>query len=179
MLTFSHPGSRIPDPGVKKHPIPDPGSGSATLLLELLILLKYYPIVSFIRVANPIEVLYILSCLLYRSAIPVEAHIVSSIRVINPEFSGPDPVFYMIRPVLCVFAPLNQTIDQSMKINQSANQSNLKIQTFSSYCTYSLSTFSTIAISSAGIFTDWDPTFRELRWIRFAALIFTETLLYF
>ena len=23
---------RIPDPGVKKHPIPDPGSGSATLL---------------------------------------------------------------------------------------------------------------------------------------------------
>jgi hypothetical protein len=24
-------GSRIPDPGVKKHPIPDPGSGSATL----------------------------------------------------------------------------------------------------------------------------------------------------
>jgi hypothetical protein len=26
MLTFSHPGSRIPDPGVKKHPIPDPGS---------------------------------------------------------------------------------------------------------------------------------------------------------
>jgi hypothetical protein len=25
-LTFSHPGSRIPDPGVKKHPIPDPGS---------------------------------------------------------------------------------------------------------------------------------------------------------
>jgi hypothetical protein len=32
MLTFSHPGSRIPDPGVKKHPIPDPGSGSATLL---------------------------------------------------------------------------------------------------------------------------------------------------
>jgi hypothetical protein len=35
MLTFSHPGSRIPDPGVKKHLIPDPdpgsGSGSATL----------------------------------------------------------------------------------------------------------------------------------------------------
>jgi hypothetical protein len=27
-------GSRIPDPGVKKHPIPDPGSGSATLLLS-------------------------------------------------------------------------------------------------------------------------------------------------
>ncbi len=26
------PGSRIPDPGVKKAPIPDPGSGSATLL---------------------------------------------------------------------------------------------------------------------------------------------------
>jgi hypothetical protein len=26
--------SRIPDPGVKKHPIPDPGSGSATLLLN-------------------------------------------------------------------------------------------------------------------------------------------------
>jgi hypothetical protein len=24
---------RIPDPGVKKHPIPDPGSGSATLVL--------------------------------------------------------------------------------------------------------------------------------------------------
>jgi hypothetical protein len=23
---------RIPDPGVKKHPIPDPGSGSATLI---------------------------------------------------------------------------------------------------------------------------------------------------
>ena len=30
MLTFSHPGSRIP--GSKRHPIPDPGSGSATLL---------------------------------------------------------------------------------------------------------------------------------------------------
>jgi hypothetical protein len=25
---------RIPDPGVKKHPIPDPGSGSATLLVQ-------------------------------------------------------------------------------------------------------------------------------------------------
>ncbi len=25
---------RIPDPGVKKHPIPDPGSGSATLVLS-------------------------------------------------------------------------------------------------------------------------------------------------
>ncbi len=29
MLTFSHPGSRIQ--GSKRHPIPDPGSGSATL----------------------------------------------------------------------------------------------------------------------------------------------------
>ncbi len=27
----TYSGSRIPDPGVKKHPIPDPGSGSATL----------------------------------------------------------------------------------------------------------------------------------------------------
>jgi hypothetical protein len=26
--------SRIPDPGVKKHPIPDPGSGSATLVMS-------------------------------------------------------------------------------------------------------------------------------------------------
>jgi hypothetical protein len=34
MLTFSHPGSGIPDPGVKKHPIPDPGSGSATLYIS-------------------------------------------------------------------------------------------------------------------------------------------------
>jgi hypothetical protein len=30
MLTFSHPGSRIQ--GSKRYPIPDPGSGSATLL---------------------------------------------------------------------------------------------------------------------------------------------------
>jgi hypothetical protein len=30
---------RIPDPGVKKHPIPDPGSGSATLTVTFLILL--------------------------------------------------------------------------------------------------------------------------------------------
>ncbi len=30
MLTFSHPGSRIQ--GSKRHPIPDPGSGSATLI---------------------------------------------------------------------------------------------------------------------------------------------------
>ncbi len=30
MLTFSHPGSRIQ--GSKRHPIPDPGSGSATLV---------------------------------------------------------------------------------------------------------------------------------------------------
>jgi hypothetical protein len=29
MLTFSHPGSRIQ--GSKRHPIPDPASGSATL----------------------------------------------------------------------------------------------------------------------------------------------------
>jgi hypothetical protein len=27
---------RIPDPGVKKHPIPDPGSGSATLALYII-----------------------------------------------------------------------------------------------------------------------------------------------
>ncbi len=27
---------RIPDPGVKKHPIPDPGSGSATLLIMVI-----------------------------------------------------------------------------------------------------------------------------------------------
>jgi hypothetical protein len=32
MLTFSHLGSRIPDPGVKK--APNPGSGSATLVLD-------------------------------------------------------------------------------------------------------------------------------------------------
>jgi hypothetical protein len=31
MLTFSHPGSRIQ--GSKRHPIPDPGSGSATLIV--------------------------------------------------------------------------------------------------------------------------------------------------
>ncbi len=30
MLTFSHPGSRVQ--GSKRHPIPDPGSGSATLV---------------------------------------------------------------------------------------------------------------------------------------------------
>ncbi len=30
MLTFSHPGSRIQ--GSKRHPIPDPRSGSATLV---------------------------------------------------------------------------------------------------------------------------------------------------
>jgi hypothetical protein len=30
-LEKTYSGSRIPDPGVKKHPIPDPGSGSATL----------------------------------------------------------------------------------------------------------------------------------------------------
>jgi hypothetical protein len=30
MLTFSYPGSRIQ--GSKRHPIPDPGSGSATLV---------------------------------------------------------------------------------------------------------------------------------------------------
>ena len=35
MLTFSHPGSRIPDPGVKK--VPNPGSGSATLMNPILI----------------------------------------------------------------------------------------------------------------------------------------------
>ncbi len=29
----TYSGSQIPDPGVKKHPIPDPGSGSATLRL--------------------------------------------------------------------------------------------------------------------------------------------------
>jgi hypothetical protein len=28
----TYSGSRNPDPGVKKHPIPDPGSGSATLV---------------------------------------------------------------------------------------------------------------------------------------------------
>jgi hypothetical protein len=33
MLTFSHPGSRIQ--GSKRYPIPDPGSGSATLLAEI------------------------------------------------------------------------------------------------------------------------------------------------
>jgi hypothetical protein len=27
-------GSEIRDPGVKKHPIPDPGSGSATLVVK-------------------------------------------------------------------------------------------------------------------------------------------------
>jgi hypothetical protein len=32
MLTFSHPGSRIQ--GSKRHPIPDPGSGSATLAVH-------------------------------------------------------------------------------------------------------------------------------------------------
>jgi hypothetical protein len=37
MLTFSHPGSRIQ--GSKRHPIPDPGSGSATLERTPLIFL--------------------------------------------------------------------------------------------------------------------------------------------
>jgi hypothetical protein len=32
MLTFFHPGSRIQ--GSKRHPIPDPGSGSATLIVK-------------------------------------------------------------------------------------------------------------------------------------------------
>ncbi len=32
MLTFSHPGSRIQ--GSNRHPISDPGSGSATLMLD-------------------------------------------------------------------------------------------------------------------------------------------------
>jgi hypothetical protein len=32
-------GSRIPDPGVKKHPIPDPGSGSATLIICSIIII--------------------------------------------------------------------------------------------------------------------------------------------
>jgi hypothetical protein len=36
MLTFSHPGSRIQ--GSKRHPIPDPGSGSATLAVTYLII---------------------------------------------------------------------------------------------------------------------------------------------
>jgi hypothetical protein len=48
MIRVVHPGSRIPDPdadflpsripdpGVKKHPIPDPGSGSATLNQSML-----------------------------------------------------------------------------------------------------------------------------------------------
>jgi hypothetical protein len=31
----TYSGYRIPDPGVKKHPIPDPGSGSATLVAEV------------------------------------------------------------------------------------------------------------------------------------------------
>jgi hypothetical protein len=35
MLTFSHPGSRTRIQGSKKHPIPDPGSGSATLPVTL------------------------------------------------------------------------------------------------------------------------------------------------
>jgi hypothetical protein len=35
MLTFSHPGSRIQ--GSKRHPIPDPGSGSATLVFRIRI----------------------------------------------------------------------------------------------------------------------------------------------
>jgi hypothetical protein len=30
----TYSGSRIPNPGVKKHPIPDPGSGSATLSIR-------------------------------------------------------------------------------------------------------------------------------------------------
>jgi hypothetical protein len=30
-LEKTYSGCQIPDPGVKKHPIPDPGSGSATL----------------------------------------------------------------------------------------------------------------------------------------------------
>ncbi len=37
MLTFSHPGSRIQRS--KRHPIPDPGSGSATLHLWLTIVI--------------------------------------------------------------------------------------------------------------------------------------------
>jgi hypothetical protein len=43
MLTFSHPGSRIQ--GSKRHPIPDPGSGSATLIPTVLLLL--YDFLSF------------------------------------------------------------------------------------------------------------------------------------
>ncbi len=35
----TYSGSRIPDPGVKKHPIPDPGSGSATLLFHFFTLI--------------------------------------------------------------------------------------------------------------------------------------------
>jgi hypothetical protein len=35
MLTFSHPGSRIQ--GSKRHPIPDPGSGSATLVKNIIL----------------------------------------------------------------------------------------------------------------------------------------------
>ena len=41
MLTFSHPGSRIPDPGVKKVPnpgsrIPDPGSATLDPTLAVI-----------------------------------------------------------------------------------------------------------------------------------------------
>jgi hypothetical protein len=39
MLTFSHPGSRIQ--GSKRYPIPDPGSGSATLQLKIYFLEKF------------------------------------------------------------------------------------------------------------------------------------------
>ena len=57
MLTFSHPGSRIPDPGVKKHPIPDPGSririrntaaqaGLRVVHLNILLLPAVYPYLS-------------------------------------------------------------------------------------------------------------------------------------
>ncbi len=42
MLTFSHPGPRIQ--GSKKHPIPDPGSGSATLLLFPVIIYLLFPV---------------------------------------------------------------------------------------------------------------------------------------
>ncbi len=34
--------SRIPNPGVKKHPIPDPGSGSATLHIRYIFILMFF-----------------------------------------------------------------------------------------------------------------------------------------
>jgi hypothetical protein len=50
MLTFSHPGFRIPDPGFKKSP--NPGSGSATLRTTVAYysVLRIHDILVWIRI---------------------------------------------------------------------------------------------------------------------------------